>query len=541
MKRTLSRFFLLSFLLIANVVHAQQLLIPLEKSIIDLYDRHTHKKEALFHTSIKPYLQSEMDSVVAFNEVWPFAIPDRPADASFGQRFWYSIRYDDIVPIRKDQFYLAINPLMNFSVGYEIDEAKVTYQNTRAAGIKGSIGSKFAFESRFYENQAKFPQYLDQYIRNDTVVPGQGRPRVFKSGAYDFAWADAYLSYSPNEIFNLQFGHGKNFIGDGYRSLFLSDNSFNYPFLKLTVNVWRIKYMVLYAEMLDIDFASKNFTTGFPKKYATIHYLSWDIKSRFQFGLFESIIWGGQDSTQRRGIELQYLNPIIFLRPVEFSLGSPDNASLGFFANFKASDHVFLYTQIMVDDLDINKSRQGSGFFRNKVAFQGGIKIYDLFDVDHLFFQTEYNLARPYTYGHKIPLQNYSHFNQALAHPLGANFHESITFLNYRFGRFFAGTKWQYARFGMDAPEAHNGKNIFLSDFDIPGYPNSYGNKIGQGIPTNLIQGDIRFQFVVNPKINLNFEVKYTNRLLSNAFQKDKTSWLSFTLKTGLNNFYYDF
>ena len=44
--------------------------------------------------------------------------------------------------------------------------------------------------------------------------------------------ADLSVSYTPNKVLNIQFGHGKNFIGDGYRSLFLSDVSSPYPFLK---------------------------------------------------------------------------------------------------------------------------------------------------------------------------------------------------------------------------------------------------------------------------------------------------------------------
>ena len=61
---------------------------------------------------------------------------------------------------------------------------------------------------------------------------GRGKAKSFKEGGFDYPVAEAYLSYTPNEFFNFQFGNGKNFIGDGYRSFFLSDVASPYPFLK---------------------------------------------------------------------------------------------------------------------------------------------------------------------------------------------------------------------------------------------------------------------------------------------------------------------
>ena len=64
---------------------------------------------------------------------------------------------------------------------------------------------------------------------NPAIIPGRGIAKDFKSDAYDYPVAEAYLSYTPSKYFNFQFGNGKNFIGDGYRSLFLSDVASPYP------------------------------------------------------------------------------------------------------------------------------------------------------------------------------------------------------------------------------------------------------------------------------------------------------------------------
>ena len=48
-----------------------------------------------------------------------------------------------------------------------------------------------------------------------------------------FSRNEILIAYRPNKIFTFLGGYGKNFFGEGYRSLLLSDNASNYPFLKL--------------------------------------------------------------------------------------------------------------------------------------------------------------------------------------------------------------------------------------------------------------------------------------------------------------------
>ena len=85
-------------------------------------------------------------------------------------------------------------------------------------------------------------------------------------------------------MFAIQFGHGKHFIGDGYRSLLLSDNAFNYPFLRIQTSFWRVQYTNLYAEMQDINYFENNGIDnydqmGYAKKYMSSHYLSTNVNS----------------------------------------------------------------------------------------------------------------------------------------------------------------------------------------------------------------------------------------------------------------------
>jgi hypothetical protein len=281
----------------------------------------------------------------------------------------------------------------------------------------------------------------------------------------------------------LDAGAGRHFIGNGYRSLLLSSEHAPYPYFKLTTEFGRVKYYNLYTTFLDIQDI-----TQYRKKHASIHFLDFQLTHNINLGVFEGVLWQAKDENYNRGYDVEYLNPIIFYRPVEFSKNSPDNVLMG--ANLNATlGNTILYGHILIDDLNISEvkgdtSNGSSGFFQDKFAYQVGLKS----NFKGVNLLAEYNQAQPYTYAHKEPMQSYTHMNQALAHPLGANFKEVVMLVNY------SKEKWQYsvkltlAKVGLDSAGTHYGQNIFASDFDAQGDGEeySYGNFNGQGVSTQI-------------------------------------------------------
>ena len=85
-------------------------------------------------------------------------------------------------------------------------------------------------------------------------------------------------------------------------------------------------------------------------------------------------------------------------------------------------------------------------------------------------------------------MQSYTHMNQALAHPLGANFKEVVILANYRKEKWQYSVKLTLAKVGLDSVGTHYGQNIFASDFDAQGDGEeySYGNFNGQGVSTQI-------------------------------------------------------
>lgn len=538
------RFKLLTILCcLSFAVSAQQNYLPLNRNIYNWYEPALNEQGSGFHTSIRPYRISDMDSIVTYDSVFHL---QKVSGDGFFSKLWNWTAYDTIVGVQQTEFHLRIDPLVNFAGGLNIENGgEGVWTNTRGISLSGDIGEKrnVSFNITLRENQGDYPDYVSAFIKEYNVVPGQGKVRNFKGSAYDFANSTGYVSYNASKHFNFQLGHDKNFLGDGYRSMLLSDNALYYPFFKITTSVWKIKYMNLYTEFDDAYNGTVDSVVGVTRKFGSFHYLSWDVFPWVQVGLFEGIIWPANDTTRYRGFDVNYINPIIFFRPIEFGLGSPDNAVIGANIKFTPLDKLIIYGQFIMDDLDVAAARAGDGYYRNKFGIQAGFKLFEPFKVKHLMIQAEMNQANPYTYASKEPVQNYAHYNQPLAHPLGANFREFIFIANYRFfERFYLEAKIQSAVKGLDANNSeHNGGDIFTSDFLIPGFPDSYGNYIGQGLKTTIKSTDLRAGYLLNPSINLNIEGQIFIRNYKNERDVIPTTMFMLALKTDLFSTYYDF
>tara|TARA_B100001094_G_scaffold270094_1_gene274753 strand:- start:444 stop:1838 length:1395 start_codon:yes stop_codon:yes gene_type:complete len=295
------------------------------------------------------------------------------------------------------------------------------------------------------------------------------------------------IKYLVNKFIALDIGNGRHFIGDGYQSLLLSNLASSYPYVRLSTKFGPVKYYNLYTTFLN-----PNMLDYGRKKHATIHYLDFAITQKIHVGVFESILWQSKSEGANNGYELAYLNPVIFYRPVEFSKqSSRGNALMG--ANFNVRfSKTILYGQFMLDDLNISRASDGddgytvensNGFFQNKFGYQLGLKG----QIDNLKCLIEYNQVQPYTYGHRTILQNYAHTNQALAHPLGANFKELISIIEIRKGKWRYKIKTMIANVGLDSLDTHYGQNIFESDLEAStGGQYSSGNFNGQGVSTTI-------------------------------------------------------
>lgn len=461
-----------------------------------------------------------------------------------------------IVNDTADNFYLTLDPLFNFEAGKDFadNSGEKLYKNTRGILVKGAIGNKFYFESSFYENQATFPQYIDNYIAstknifpgisgiNRGIVPGQGIAKVYRTNGYDYAMSSGYISYSPNKIFNFQLGHGKNFIGDGYRSLLLSDNAYNYPYARITTTYKNIQYTNLYTVFMNLTNGGVRTPAYieplFQKKVGNFQFLSFNLWNRLQLGLFQGMSWQPADTTNKQHLNFNIFDPIIGVNSAVYGLRSKNNILLGSTFKFKFTNSISFYGQYVLDDIH---RKSDNNDIHKKYGYQLGIKYFNVFKIKNLHFQLEYNSVRPYTYSADNPQYSYTHYDQALADPLGANFKEAIVFLNYRKNRFFIQLKFNYAVKGVDSSAVNFGGNIFNTDNTFSPLQNLNSIITTQGLKTTITYQDFQMGYLVNPATNFNIMFGVTNRYAITTVNTQRTEYVYFGIRTSLANFYYDF
>jgi hypothetical protein len=421
----------------------------------------------------------------------------------------------DLYHVQTKDFSFRLNPVLLLQGGKDNGTSSIDglrYVNTRGITFEGTIDQRLGFYGFLTDNQQAVPGWVQQRTRRDRIVPHEGYWKDFKTvggSAYDFFTARGGITYAATKHINVQFAHDRNFIGNGYRSLILSDYSAPYFFLKLNTRVWKFNYQNIFAELTGgRTYNSSGSPTDslFPKKYLALHHLSLDVTDNFNIGVFESEVSGGRG----RGLELQYLNPVIFYRAIEQQVGSTDNALLGLDFKWNIKHRAQLYGQLVLDEFKLSEIRAGNGWWANKQAFQLGGKLLDVAGVRNLDLQLEFNYIRPFTYQHESQFTNYQHYQQPLAHPMGANISEVLGILSYQpLPRLNLVAKAFYSVQGVDAQAPNGmsnyGSNVLLSyntrPVDAAGNMIEYGYRIGTGDKNRLLHAD--FTATYQPRLNL--------------------------------------
>lgn len=376
-------------------------------------------------------------------------------------------------------FFLAVNPIVQYVVAKEADNEEHLFLNTRGLSLRGRIANKIGFGAYFTENQERDPMYVQSWVGARKAVPGQGYYKEFKGSGYDYFDARGYFSFNATKYIDVVFGYDRNFIGNGQRSLFLSDFGSNTLFLKLATRIWKFNYQNLFMELQATEPRGADRLLG--KKYAAMHHLDVAVTRWLNIGLFEGVVFGRKDH-----FDFSYLNPVIFLRSIEQQNGSHDNAVAGLDFKANAAKRFQFYGQLLLDEFKIAEIRANKGWWANKWAWQAGAKYIDAFSISNLDLQIEVNRVRPFTYSHIDSVANYTHYNQPLAHPLGASFQEVIGTVRYQpVPRLMLLAKGMYYYQGRDVDSVSYGSNIFLPN--VPPYrKEEYGFEIGSGQRTNV-------------------------------------------------------
>jgi hypothetical protein len=462
---------------------------PLDrKEIVNLFEQF-----ALDSTNISP---ADRFQIRFFRETSSeFALPDSSGNRS-GKQTNFFRRQADLLSYASKDLDLHANVVGYGGLGkVNSGEQKNTFINTRGVEVRGMIANKVGFYTFMAENQIKVPDYVNNWTKQNFSVPHEGFWKRYSETGYDFFTARGYFTFQASPFIHFQVGHDRVHIGNGYRSLILSDFGNNYSFARITTQVWKFQYTNLYANLKTNLTVGPSGTPGsrkIPDKFFFFHRLGLNIGKSFNLGLFEAIV-AGQASG---GVDLSYLNPIIFYRALEQNAGSPDNAGLGLDARWIGWKHFQIYAQVYLDEFLLKEMKAQNGWWGNKYALQGGLHYIDVAGIKNLDIQLEQNFVRPFTYSHLDDYRAYSHYSQPLAHPLGANFNETVAILRYQpFPKWNLSLKVIRYKQGRDPVNGKNyGGNVLRGYAD--GRVQEYGNEVGQGDQWNIFYADggISFQ-----------------------------------------------
>jgi hypothetical protein len=517
---------LLIFVLVSGMVYSQQKLIPLQSFYKEKFLQFSQNKSI---STFYPQNESELNTQFINRD-------------SSKQYFDFSERLykHHLLELKTDVGQINIDPLINFSRGrYNFDSTGYPlYRNTRGIFIEGQVYDKISFQFTLTENQSRFQNYERQYMASrgelyifpgprysiqNAVVPGGSRTKPFKEYGLDYANSTGLIHYVIHPKFSVEAGNNSHFIGSGYRSLLLSDNSFYAPNVRLNWKIHpKLEYQVLYQKNLNLyrKPLTKAVESNYEIKFYALSYLTFKPAPSFSISLFSA---GNQllgDSMIRHPFVTDQLIPLPFLQN-DFILGYSGviNGINGINIDWSLKN-ARIYGQLVTDRVD-------NTFL---VANQMGFYWFDAFKIKNAMIQLEWNQVPKNFYAEKNPKLAYSQFNLPAAHPKGNNFNELFLKLFYEKNRFYLQAKTSvYLTQGGTFTQQINSTSIFNS------------LKVANLEYGNTITGDYELGWRFNRLYNGSFYVKYQGRSSDYDKYHQTTNCIWFGLKTSLTNEYFDF
>ncbi len=533
MKRFKHIFLVLVLMAVNQTIHAQGTYVPLNMPTQHLLDRYEIKSGRLampqeFNTTAKAFQRNRIASFVdSFDVVgaklsrvdyfnFSYLQADnfefsRSESTLSKNKIWGTFKYKAaFYGVKNEEFTLVINPITQLQMGYDTRLKQATEINNRGIELRGTLGKTLGFYTTFSNEILTPNSWVKDYYLNNHVIPGASLLKFSDDTStmvINHNTASGYIVYQPNKYVDIQMGHGRNFLGNGFRTFYMSDFSRDHFFVRANTRFWRINYTNIWGQIYDYNVQTQR---NLPKRhyYATT-YANVNLTKKLNVGLFQTVSFQRDSGYSNGGYDLEYLNPIIFYKPIENGLNSPDKVILGTDFKYNFARHFQLYGQAVISEFRIKDIIKRNGWFGNKWATQLGIKYIDALGIKNLDIQAESNIARPYMYTSFNALNAYVNYNQNMAHPLGANFYENILIIRCQpTNRLNLKTTFIYAVYGNDTNGSNWGKNISIA-YSKNNLPKEYGNTIAQGVKTTLLMADFVATYMVKHNLFIDLQVAY--------------------------------
>ncbi|RCH54170.1 gliding motility protein RemB [Mucilaginibacter hurinus] len=491
------------------------------------FNAEVYSIENTAHTASKPFLMDE--KLTAKYDSLMTGAPYRSEDSWLYRKIFNEHLFD----VRKAEYTFYADPIVDLQLGRDISGNKTTWLNARGFQLGGTIGDKFSFYSSGFENQGRFAKYYDDYVNQLRFVQGQAYDRKHgRTNTKDWSYVTAIISYSPIKQLNFTLGQDKLFIGDGYRSLLLSDYAANYPFFKTTLTLGPVQYTAVWANMQDSNVQQFDVFGNNRRKWTAVHYFDWNITNRLALGFYNAYTAPEADNTgKRRGFDANFINPLFFASSIGPS-SQPGNSIAGFTGRYKFVDKHAVYGQVLLD-----KAKAVGGETKTTTGWQAGVRGADLLGVRSLNYLVEYNKAEPNMYTGAERLSNFTQFGEPLAHPLGNDFNELLGILNYSAGRFDFQGQLMYAKYNLSAFINKDGDLVRT----VRPFINSGRDNYNTTLNASMHYAHGTISFLVNPRTNLRVEIGGLYRREKSNIYTTTTTLLTFGIRSSFRNLYQDF
>ncbi len=301
--------------------------------------------------------------------------------------------------------HAVLEPVLDGDLRLDPSSSDAAWIMRGGVQLRGTLMERFGFSAR---------------VTNGTVIGDSSLaardPRIAGSGSYsvtafgrDILLADAHLR-ADFDVVALEIGHETVQLGGGLEKSLLLGSLLpsNYDYLRFSARVGRFAFTHLHAALLgeSVGAAGSGPFADIPQKYVAAHLLSVGPFAGVRLSIGESVVYRG------RGLELGYLNPLLFMKSQEQYLRDRDNANMYVALSINPADRIFLEGELMLDDLRF--SLIGDGFWGNKSAWRVGARA-TAFPVDALDLGVSYTRLEPYVFSHFNRENAYVHHGAILA------------------------------------------------------------------------------------------------------------------------------
>lgn len=502
----------------------QQNDIPLQRDFYIDVERNAARLDTIVHAGLKPVLQSRADLT---------HVMGHRVDTS-RYYYWHTLKLfkEHFLIVDEGDFHLTVDPLFHQEYGMDFGDqtryvdTTMLYFNSRGLLIAGDFGKRLSFQTMFHESRGAVPQFLLQAVRPTDAISGQGRVKYFDGRKLDYGWSQASISAAATDWLNVQLGHGKHFVGHGYRSVLLSDHSAPAPYVKLSAlsRNRRWQYSTWHTKLMHGLTTGDRLPTGessealFQWMRARFNHLSVDL-GRVQLGLFEATLFRNIDEDGVRPFNPMELNPVIGLNTLTNGFGHPDKCLVGADLRVKVTGSVYVYGQFATDK-------------PGRHAWQAGARAFDVLRKD-LHLQVEYNSATRFMYASDPATQSYMHAGLPLAHPLCTAFSELVAIADAGFGRFWLQAKVNLSSFERDTSIVYN----HGTSLNRPDVERASSDGPDQ---RNLLWLDVNASYLLNPNTNLRLVLGCWRRDQPGAIDGVQSTYVYAAIRTSLFNRYYD-